>query len=133
MSGDYDARHGASFVLGLENKNAFTVPIRERKAAEHELQQHSVPILPLARELPQTSLRGLDEHEKAGLLTPRSSYSPRLTVFLTQWRRGAFVARYSGATARDLHPFPNLSLCRSKGPSADFHCLQNGSGSKKER
>jgi len=49
--------------------------------------------------------------DKAGLLAPRSSYSLRLPIVVTvaEPLRGtleAFVARYSGATARELHPFP---------------------------
>jgi len=48
---------------------------------------------------------GLDEHEQAGLLASRSSYWLRLTAQL-QWLDEAFVARYSGATARDPHPLP---------------------------
>ena len=39
-------------------------PDRERKAAEHELQQHSFPILPWAREFPRTFTEGLMSMKK---------------------------------------------------------------------
>jgi hypothetical protein len=75
-----------------------------RKAANQ--QQHSVSHPLFGERVPRRHLRGLDEHEKAGLLTPRSSYRPRLTALSCSGSNGAFVARYSGATARDSHPFP---------------------------
>jgi len=52
--------------------------------------------------------------EKAGLLAPRSSYSPCLTVRKHSGTKG-FCARYSGATVRDLHPFPYPPLAVTKG------------------
>lgn len=52
--------------------------------------------------------------KKAGLLTSKSFYLPCLPAF-QQWLLKAFVIRYSGATVRDLHPFPYslLAIARS--------------------
>jgi len=49
---------------------------------------------------------GSDEREQAGLLAPRSTYSAGLPIRTGQWPFWRFVARYSGATARDSHPLP---------------------------
>jgi hypothetical protein len=68
---------------------------------------------------PRTSA-GLDEREKAGLLTPRSLYSLRLTI-LADSGSEVFVARYSGATARDLHPLPYSPLAVAKGTLSRFY------------
>jgi len=73
------------------------------------------PILSLARESPRTGARGFDEHEKAGLLTSRSSYRLRLTTLSRSGFNGAFVTRYSGATARDFHPFPYSPPAMTEG------------------
>jgi hypothetical protein len=64
------------------------------------------PIRFLAKPLPASHDAGLDEREQAGLLTSRSSYSASLTNRDGQWVSWRFVTRYSGATARDLHPLP---------------------------
>jgi hypothetical protein len=65
--------------------------------------------------------RGLDEHEKSrssgsevGLLIP--PYRD-----CSQWLRGTFVTRYSGATAWDLHPFPYSPLAVTRGTPSCFH------------
>jgi hypothetical protein len=46
-----------------------------------------------------------DEHEKAGLLTSRSSYWLNLPAWCGSGSL-AFVLRYSGVTVWDFHPFP---------------------------
>lgn len=58
----------------------------------------------MARPLPASHDAGLDERKQAGLLAPRSSYFAGLTDDHRQWLWWHFVARYSGATARDLDP-----------------------------
>jgi hypothetical protein len=57
----------------------------------------------------------IDEGERAGLLTSRSSYSPRLSMLAHSGILGAFVTRYSGATARDLHPIPYSPIAVATG------------------
>src|ERR1700758_1030443 len=65
--------------------------------------------------------------ERAGLLASRSVYWLRLTILKSSdsGKIGAFVARYSGATARDLHPVSLFSPSRGKGHSSEFPLLHN--------
>ena len=44
---------------------------------------------------------------------------------LAQWLKGAFVSRYSGATAWDLHPFPYSPLAVARGT---FHATTTTHG-----
>jgi hypothetical protein len=50
--------------------------------------------------------RYFDRGERAGLLTSESSSGPPFRPSRDSGISGAFVVRYSGATARDLHPVP---------------------------
>ena len=85
-----------------------------------EPDQRTALIRLLAQPQPPETSDGLDELEQAGLLAPRSSYSPGLTIRFGQWRMWAFVARYSGATARDSHPIPYSPPIVTKGTCSLF-------------
>jgi hypothetical protein len=63
-TGDYGARHGAQFRSGTGKQKRLRDPDRERKAAEHKLPLHSVPILPWAREFPSDLTEGLMSMKK---------------------------------------------------------------------
>jgi hypothetical protein len=75
-----------------------------------------------------------NEGQIAGLLAPRSSYRPRLSAVAgsqsstcQQWHLGAFVARYSGATAWGFvgaFTLPSPSSLFSHGRSHG-HCLHS--------
>nr|QIQ10871.1 hypothetical protein OJOKFFHK_00014 [uncultured bacterium] len=60
--------------------------------------------------------------KKAGLLTSKSFYLPYLPAF-QQWQLKAFVIRYSGATVRDLHPFPYSLLAVARSTFSLDHCV----------
>src|SRR5262245_30569965 len=65
---------------------------------------------------PGRKARGFDEHKRAGLLAPESSSGPALPCAnRAQWRCGAVVVRYSGATVRDLHPIPYSPQAVARG------------------
>jgi len=45
---------------------------------------------------------------------------PAFSRFGTRWFNGAFVTRYSGATARDLHPVPYSPATVAAGTQSGF-------------
>jgi len=89
-----------------------------------------IPILSLARELPRTPARGLDERKKQVFWLRGRPTHPTLPR-LTQWLTRAFVARYSGATTRDFHPFPYSPLTQGLG-ALFTHFTTKYSGAIKE-
>ena len=81
---------------------------KQKAAGQQNWSSTRIPILSLARKLPQTPIRGLDEREKAGLLTSRSFYSPRLTTRLRSGFKG-FLSLVTAALPHGIYTrFPIL-------------------------